>query len=70
MLFVPNTHTRGNYINPLPLTTTEMFKAFPSCSFLHDHNRDVAQAVEAERRIDNHVGSNSEEFGFESQIYH
>ena len=70
MLFVPNTHTRGNYINPLPITTTEMFIAFPSCSFLHDHNRDVAQAVEAERRIDNRVGSNSEEFGFESQIYH
>lgn len=69
MLFVPNTHTRGSYINPFPITTTEMFKALPSCSFLHDHNMDVAQAVEAER-IDNYIGSNSEEFGFEPQIYH
>lgn len=31
---------------------------------------DVAQTVEAERRIDNYIDSNSEELGFEPRIYH
>lgn len=47
--FVSNTHTRDNYNNHLPITTTEIFKAFPSHSFLDDRSKDMTQAVEAEK---------------------
>lgn len=44
---------------PLAITTTRIFKAFPSHSLLDCHNKDVAWAIKVKWRIYKNIGSKS-----------